>query len=110
MDDNIVYDLQQDQTTKELCDAILLLQNQQEVYRFLKDLCTPQEIKALSERWRVCKLLDQRQLSYRDISSQIGASLATISRVARFLNNESYHGYQIVLDRMNHKEKIQNEK
>jgi len=74
MDNNLINELQQDETIKDLCDAILLLQDRQEVYRFLKDLCTPQEVKALSERWRVCRLLDQRQLSYRDISSNIGAS------------------------------------
>jgi TrpR-related protein YerC/YecD len=93
----------QDDTIHELCDAILLLKNKEEAYRFLKDLCTPQEMKALSERWRVCRLLDQRELSYRDINSKIGASLATIGRVARFLNNESYGGYQLVLERMHNK-------
>ena len=86
--------------TKELYEAILLLKNTEEIHRFFKDLCTPQEITALSERWRVCKILDQRQLSYREINSEIGASLATIGRVARFLNNESYGGYQLVLERM----------
>ena len=96
----------QDDTINELCDAILLLKNKEEAYRFLKDLCTPQEMKALSERWRVCRLLDQRELSYRDINSKIGASLATIGRVARFLNNESYGGYQLILERMQNKKEI----
>ena len=100
---NINYkdELQKDNTITELCDAILLLKNREEIHQFLKDLCTPQEIKALSERWRVCRLLDQGELSYRDINSKVGASLATIGRVARFLNNEPYGGYQLVLERMN---------
>ena len=104
---------QEQEVVKELYEAILLLKNTDEVHRFFKDLCTPQEITALSERWRVCKILDQRQLSYREINSEIGASIATIGRVARFLNNESYGGYQLVLDRMknNRKEKLEkNEK
>ena len=66
---------------------------------FLKDLCTPQEISALQERWRVCQLLD-REMSYRDIHQVTGASLTTVGRVARFLKNESYQGYRSVLDKM----------
>lgn len=52
----------------ELFDAFLLLKNSDEVKRFLTDLCTPKEIKALKERWKVCKLLEQGDLSYRDIN------------------------------------------
>lgn len=83
----------------ELCDAFLLLKNRQEVLHFLKDLCTPQEISALSERWKVCQLLNSGGHSYRDIHAITGASLTTIGRVARFLKDESYHGYTTVLSR-----------
>ncbi len=37
----------------ELFNIFLLLENAEEVKRFLTDLCTPQEIKALKERWKV---------------------------------------------------------
>lgn len=84
----------------ELYEALLLLKTKEEVERFFKDLCTPQEIKALSERWKVCKLLNEKKLSYREIHSSTGASLATIGRVARFLNTEPYHGYQLILERL----------
>lgn len=40
-----------------LNDAILLLENKKEVSEFLKDLCTPAELKALEERWSVAQLL-----------------------------------------------------
>lgn len=85
---------------QELCDAFLLLQNRDEVLHFLKDLCTPQEINALSERWKVCQLLDSEQYSYREIHKITGASLTTIGRVARFLKNESYNGYRNILSRL----------
>ena len=88
----------QDEIT--LSDALLLLADRTEVEQFLKDLCTPQEIGALQERWRVCQLLDQNNMSYRDIHEITGASLTTISRVARFLKNESYHGYRALLDKI----------
>lgn len=91
---------QQDISGQDLYDALLLLKSTDELDCFFKDLCTPQEIKALAERWRVCKLLSKGELSYREINSQTGVSLATIGRVARFLHNEPHHGYQLVLNRM----------
>jgi len=90
----------QEDVMNDLYEAILLLKNTDEAHCFFKDLCTPQELIALSERWRVCKILDQGQLSYREINSKMGASLATIGRVARFLNNEPYGGYKLILERM----------
>jgi TrpR-related protein YerC/YecD len=81
----------------ELFDAFLLLKTKEEVERFMKDLCTPQELNALAERWRVCKLLETGDFSYREIHAQTGASLATITRVARFLKNEPHQGYSTVL-------------
>jgi TrpR-related protein YerC/YecD len=87
----------------ELLEAFLVIKNKAELLRFLKDLCTPQEIIALSERWQVCKLLEEGSLSYREISAETGASLATITRVARFLKTEPHQGYKLVLDRIKKK-------
>ncbi len=84
----------------DLCGAFLHLETPDEVYRFLKDLCTPQELSTLSERWRVCQLLNQGGLSYRDIHHVTGASLTTIGRVARFLKDEPYNGYQMLLNKI----------
>ena len=86
--------------TTELYEALLLLKNTTLMHAFFKDLCTPQEIKALAERWRVCQLLDQGELSYREIHAVTGVSLATIGRVARFLKDEPHQGYQFVLKKM----------
>jgi TrpR-related protein YerC/YecD len=66
----------------------------------MRDLCTPQELSALAERWRVCRLLAQGDLSYREINQKTGASLATITRVARFLKTEAHQGYTAVLKKM----------
>lgn len=86
--------------TIELAQAFIMLENKDEVFNFLKDLCTPQEISALQERWRVCQLLEQGGLSYRDINKITGASLTTIGRVARFLKDEPYQGYKKVLEKL----------
>jgi TrpR-related protein YerC/YecD len=82
-----------------LCEALLRLNTVEECRLFLLDLCTPAEIIALSERWKIARLLEKGQLSYREIHDRTGASLATITRVARFLRQESYQGYRLVLER-----------
>ena len=87
----------------ELLDAFLSITSKDELHRFLKDLCTPQEISALTERWRVCKLLHTQEFSYREINEETGASLATITRVARFLKDEPHQGYTAVLAKLKHK-------
>jgi TrpR-related protein YerC/YecD len=88
----------------DLCEALLYLETRDEAYNFLKDLCTPQELLALAERWRVCKLLEKGNHSYRDIHTITKASLTTIGRVARFLKNEPYHGYLTILNKIRNKE------
>jgi len=83
-----------------LYQAILQLKTTEECASFFQDLCTPAELSAMSERWRVAQLLDQKELSYREIHDKTGVSLATIGRVARFLTQEAYQGYRLVLDRV----------
>ncbi len=84
---------------KALCNAFMVLKTPDEVRRFLGDLCTPAEIHVLSERWHVAKLLQDTDLSYREIHRETGVSTTTIARVARFLRSEPHQGYRLVLDR-----------
>jgi TrpR-related protein YerC/YecD len=93
----------EEENTIDLYDALLLLTNRNDAFNFLKDLCTPQEITVLSERWQVCQLLNQGNLSYREIHALTGASLTTIGRVNRFLKEEPYHGYQTILKKVKNK-------
>lgn len=86
-------------STKELCEALALLETPEEFYSFLRDLCTPVELTAMAERWQICKLL-HNGMSYREIHNEIGASMTTIGRVARFLKDEPYGGYDMLLDRI----------
>lgn len=80
------------------CDAV-------EMQSLLKDLLTPQEEKALRERWLIARRLDQGEMSYRAISAETGASVTTITRVARFLKGEPHQGYRKALDRLVQKDK-----
>lgn len=83
-----------------LCRAILQLKTEEDVRRFLTDLCTPGEIKDFGERWLIARLLAKGGMSYREISAETGASTTTVGRVARFLEQEPHHGYKAVLERM----------
>ena len=82
---------------KDLYAAMVSLATVDEARRFLVDLCTPAELTAMADRWRVAKLL-QRDVPYRKIYEQTGVSTATVTRVARTLSHGE-GGYQIVLSR-----------
>ena len=86
--------------TDNLCEAFLHLKTKEECHRFLLDLCTPAEITAFAERWRVACLLQEGKMSYREIHAATGVSVATICRVARFLMQEPHKGYALVLKRL----------
>ena len=87
-----------DRLTDQLCKAILVLETEEEVYRFLEDIATIGEIRALAQRLEVARLLSEGY-TYPQIAQQTGASTATISRVKKFLEYGA-DGYKIVLDRL----------
>ncbi|GAA4008982.1 YerC/YecD family TrpR-related protein [Sphingomonas humi] len=82
----------------DLCRALMTPANAEEMQRLLTDLCTPQEVRTLAERWHVARLLDGSDLSYRDIHDATGVSTTTIVRVARFLRQEPHQGYRAAID------------
>ena len=86
---------------RDLFKGFAGLSDADEVSAFLRDLCTPQEISAMAERLYIARLLNDRNLSYRDISHRTGASTTTVARVARFLTQENNGGYDRVLDMNN---------
>lgn len=81
-----------------LFKAILSLETIDECYNFFDDLCTVSELKALSQRLQVAKMLDEHKV-YSDIVAATGASTATISRVNRSLNYGA-DGYRVVFERL----------
>ena len=84
--------------TRDLADAVASLRDGDEAMRFLRDLCTVNELREFAARWQVATLLD-RGLSYHDISERTGASSATISRVNQWLRY-GRGGYRLVIDRL----------
>jgi TrpR-related protein YerC/YecD len=81
----------------DLFDAIVRLDSRDEAARVLRDLCTLGELHALSQRWAVVRLLDDGK-HYAEISQQTGASTATITRIASWLNHGE-GGYKLALER-----------
>ncbi|WP_277288367.1 YerC/YecD family TrpR-related protein [Veillonella montpellierensis] len=85
----------------QLFKAILSLTTLEECYAFFEDICTVNELKSLSQRLHVARMLQAGE-SYDKIVEQTGASTATISRVKRSLLYGA-DGYQLVLDRIEEK-------
>ena len=86
MNDNI-----RNSSVEFLFRAVIALESLEECYDFFEDLCTVQELKAISQRIVVAKMLSDKKV-YSDIVKETGASTATISRVNRSLiyGNDSF--------------------
>lgn len=86
----------------ELFKAVLLLEDEEDCYRFFEDICTINEIHAIAQRLQVAKLLSQSK-TYSEIESITKASTATISRINKCLIYGA-DGYKRILERMNEDE------
>ena len=82
----------------ELLKALLLLDNADEAYALLQDLCTIREIQDMAQRLQVARLLAQGE-HYSAIQESTGASATTISRVSKCLNYGA-DGYSRVLGKL----------
>jgi TrpR-related protein YerC/YecD len=84
-----------------LVRALACLESGKEISAFLRDLCTPAELEALTDRWRVVPyLLDG--MAYRDIHDKTAVSVTTIGRVARFLSSGN-GGYLAAIKKLKRK-------
>ena len=78
--------------------AILTLKSPEECAAFFDDICTIQEMEAISQRLEVARLLHQGK-NYVDVNKLTGASTATICRVSKCLSYGD-GGYKTVIQRM----------
>lgn len=79
------------ENTDFLFNAILQLKTLEECYEFFEDLCTFAEIRDMTQRITVARMLTEKKV-YSEIVKETKASTATISRVNRSLNfgNDAY--------------------
>lgn len=81
-----------------LYEAVMTLKNVDEARDFFCDLCTPAELQAMADRWRVVGLLREGR-PYREIHDLTGVSVTTIGRVARFIEYGN-GGYRRAIERI----------
>ena len=81
----------------ELFATIASLRTQEEVERFLRDLCTISELDAMAHRWQVAQLLAEG-LPYLEVARRAHASTTTVTRVAQWLHRGE-GGYELALKR-----------
>ena len=84
--------------TDLLMEAVLRLESVEDAYRFFEDICTINELHAISQRLQVAKLLSENK-TYSEIEAITKASTATISRINKCLTYGA-DGYQIILEKM----------
>jgi len=82
---------------KKLAQALLSIDNEPAMLKFLRDLCTLEELEEISSRWQVVLLLE-KGISYRDIAKKTGVSTTTVTRIAHWLNHGE-GGYKVVADK-----------
>lgn len=78
----------QTQAFDDLALALTRIKNQTTMRKFLRDLCTLDELTEMSLRWQVAQLLYEEKLSYRDIAKRTKTSTTTVARIAQWL----WHG------------------
>ncbi len=82
----------------ELFKAILLLENEEDCYRFFEDICTINEIHSIAQRLQVARLLSENK-TYSEIERITKASTATISRINKCLVYGA-DGYRRIIERL----------
>ena len=84
---------------KELYNAILSLENEEECRLFFEDICTMKELETMTQRLQVAKMLLGGK-TFNEIVQATGASTTTISRVNRCLNYGD-GGYKNIINKCN---------
>lgn len=82
---------------EQLADALVGIADREQMLAFLRDVCSYTELAALAQRLEVARLVD-RGVPYAEIARQLGASTATVTRVAQWVRHGE-GGYRAVLDR-----------
>jgi TrpR-related protein YerC/YecD len=96
---------EKDDSSDALYEAIALIKTLDEAKKFLQDLCTPTELQAMADRWRVVALI-KKNIPYRQIYEETKVSVTTVGRVARSIQMGE-GGYNLLYDRV---EKARNKK
>ena len=81
---------------EQLADVLVSIDNRESMLAFLRDVCSHNELSTLAQRLEVARLVDQG-VPYAEVARRLGASTATVTRVAQWLRHGE-GGYRAVLD------------
>ncbi|NOX89596.1 MAG: transcriptional regulator [Calditrichaeota bacterium] len=73
---------------KEICQFLAENDDQKTIYKFLESILTPTEMKTLSSRWQIVKMLD-RGVPQRKIAKELHLSLCKITRGSKELKKRN---------------------
>ena len=85
----------------KLFEAMAVIRTPEEAKKFFHDLCTPMEIQAMADRWRVVDSIKKGK-PYRQIYDETGVSVTTVGRVARCIMLGD-GGYNLIYERIEKK-------
>lgn len=83
---------------EQLADALVAIDDRETMLAFLRDVCSFNELGAVAQRLEAARLVDSG-LPYAEVAKRLGASTATVTRVAQWLRHGE-GGYRAVLDRL----------
>lgn len=83
-------------SVEQLADALVSIDDRDAMLAFLRDVCSFNELSTLAQRLEVARLVDQG-VPYAEVARRLGASTATVTRVAQWLRHGE-GGYRAVLD------------
>lgn len=82
----------------EITEILSIMDDKDEIYNFLRDLLSKNEIIEFSNRFEVAKMLTEK-ISYVKIEEKTWLSSTTIARISKFLNWENYW-YQCAIKKL----------
>ena len=82
---------------KELYEALLQLETEEETELFLEDLCTIKELEAMSQRLKSAKMLLDGK-TYNEIVEETEISSATLARVSKCVRYGN-GGYKTIISK-----------
>ncbi len=86
-----------------LCRTMSVIRESDDMFYFLRDLLTPDEMIEFSQRLDIAHKLSKGK-SYTQIQKEVDTSSTTIARVSKFLQGQ-YGGYKKALARLARKSK-----
>lgn len=76
------------QISDDITFCLSNMNNQKDVFNFLRDILSEKEIVECARRFEVAKLLDQK-VPYAQIEQKTNMSSTTIARISKYLSGEN---------------------